>query len=91
MNNNSEFYIGMPIDLDDCDCSCGCSDTVCNGSDGNWQQPPCMIGRDFENWPLAMAYVPMQPWEKTYGPEEALQAGTVFPGLDLPFLGGMKR
>lgn len=83
MNDNSEFYIGMPIDLD----SCGCDDI----SDGNWQQPPCMAGQDFENWPLAMAYVPMQPWEETYSAEEALQIGTIFPGLDLPFLGGMKR
>lgn len=43
---------------------------------------------DFETWPLAMAYVPMQPWEQTYDPAGALKAGTLFPRLDLPFAGG---
>ncbi|MCI8631574.1 MAG: spore coat associated protein CotJA [Firmicutes bacterium] len=41
--------------------------------------------------PLAMAYVPMQGWEETYEPAEALMNGTVFPCLNLPFLGGAKR
>ncbi len=89
MNNSNEFYIGMPIDLDDCDCGCG--DAVHGDSNENRKRPPCMVGRDFENWPLSMAYVPMQPWEKPYSAKEALQAGTIFPGLDLPFLGGMRR
>lgn len=38
--------------------------------------------------PLAMAYVPMQRWYNTYEPAVALQRGTIFPELDLPFLGG---
>ena len=42
----------------------------------------------FEAWPLAMAYVPWQSFRETYEPEDALRAGTVFPELDLPFLGG---
>ena len=38
--------------------------------------------------PLAMAYVPMQGSVKpTYNPAEALSRGTLFPGLDLPFMG----
>ena len=41
--------------------------------------------------PLAMAYVPFQRWKTTYSLERALQAGTVFPELDLPFTGGMKK
>jgi len=36
-------------------------------------------------FPLAMAMVPVQPWETLYGPEKALTRGTVFPSLDLPF------
>jgi spore coat protein JB len=46
--------------------------------------------------PLAMAYVPMQQSAKpAYDPDEALERGTLFPGLDLPFMnmvnsGGMK-
>ena len=36
---------------------------------------------------LAMAYVPMQKWSKPYDPDAGLSRGTVFPELDLPFLG----
>ena len=38
--------------------------------------------------PLAMAYVPFQQWGETYGDDEALSKGTLFPELDLPFSGG---
>ena len=38
--------------------------------------------------PLAMAYVPMQQWERTYDLDVALDRGTIFPGLDQPFLEG---
>lgn len=34
---------------------------------------------------LAIASVPMQPWEELYSPEEALREGTAFPSLNLPF------
>lgn len=37
---------------------------------------------------LAMAYIPMQFYRDTYGIEEGFNAGTVFPELDKPFLGG---
>ncbi len=37
---------------------------------------------------LAMAYVPFQTWETPMMAEEALQAGTVFPSLVMPFLMG---
>ena len=37
--------------------------------------------------PLAIAYVPMQKSaEPAYEPNEALSRGTLFPGLDLPFM-----
>jgi len=37
--------------------------------------------------PLAAAYVPMQPKDSPqYTGEEALTRGTLFPGLDLPFM-----
>jgi spore coat protein JB len=37
--------------------------------------------------PLALAYVPMQQSAKpAYEPDEALSRGTMFPGLDLPFM-----
>ena len=41
--------------------------------------------------PLAMAYVPMQQWHHTYEPAEGWHRGTIFPELDLPFLGGGGR
>lgn len=34
---------------------------------------------------LAIATVPMQPWETPYEPEKALKQGTIFPCLDKPF------
>ncbi len=44
-------------------------------------------GRLPECAPLALAYVPMQQASTpAYEPSEALNRGTLFPGLDLPFL-----
>jgi hypothetical protein len=41
-----------------------------------------------KNTPLAMAYVPFQQWGETYGDDEALSRGTLFPELDPPFSKG---
>ena len=49
----------------------------------------CTSGLD--DLPLAMAYVPFQRWGKTYPLDKALERGTLFPDLDLPFKGGMKK
>ncbi len=40
-----------------------------------------------DSLPLAMAYVPMQKWADTYAPAAAIDRGTIFPELDLPFIG----
>lgn len=40
---------------------------------------------------LAITAVPMQKWRRTYSPEKALLAGTMFAELELPFLGGKKK
>jgi hypothetical protein len=40
-----------------------------------------------DNMPLAMAYVPWQQWKTVYDLNKALAIGTIFPELDLPFLG----
>lgn len=37
--------------------------------------------------PIAMAYVPWQHFHKSYEPQKALMAGTIFPELDKPFTG----
>ena len=34
-----------------------------------------------------MAYVPWQQFTRTYDPNRALRAGTIFPELDKPFTG----
>ena len=54
----------------------------------------CNINRScIDTLPLAMAYVPMQKWKNVYANDVALNRGTLFPELDLPFTGrgGMKH
>lgn len=85
--NKQEPYVGMPINLLELEeLPLGCpkdtsssalSDTSANASSKQKLQP--MV--------LAMAYVPWQRFEKTYNLNEALEIGTIFPELDLPFLG----
>lgn len=41
--------------------------------------------------PLAMAYVPMQRFERLHDLERAFDTGTLFVALDKPFLGGGAR
>ena len=40
---------------------------------------------------VAMAYVTFQQWCDVYSPEKALCQGTIFPVLDLPFMGVRQR
>lgn len=37
--------------------------------------------------PIGMAYVPFQQWEQPYDEAMALSRGTIFPSLDLPWIG----
>lgn len=39
---------------------------------------------------LAMMYVPFQRFERLYDAEKALERGTLFEELDLPFYGGKR-
>ena len=39
---------------------------------------------------LAMMYVPYQRFDNLYEPEKALERGTLFAELDLPFYGGKR-
>lgn len=50
---------------------CGCTATV---------------SENIDMFPIAMAYVPWQQWHDTYELCRGLQAGTIFPELDKPFL-----
>ena len=40
---------------------------------------------------LTMAFVDMQPIDTVYPTETAFCSGTLFPNIDKPFYGGMKR
>lgn len=42
---------------------------------------------DFENMPLAMAYVPWQKWQNICDAEKGFCNGTIFQDLNLPFYG----
>lgn len=62
----------------------------------NWQGGSAGKASGFDamylgSLPLASAYIPYQQWKTTYTLEGALQRGTIFPELDLPFEGGMRR
>jgi len=39
---------------------------------------------------IGICYVPMQEWEQIYDEDTAFSVGTLFPALNLPFLGGGK-
>lgn len=43
------------------------------------------------NWPIGMAYVPWQKMNQVYEPAQALRSGTLFPELEKPFYGCMRR
>lgn len=46
-----------------------------------------VTGKFPQSTPIGMMYVPFQKWEEPYDPELAHSRGTMFPSLDLPFLG----
>lgn len=57
-------------------------DTMENNGNANY---PCISENTDEV--LAMARVPMQKWCNVYDGTTALSRGTLFPSLDLPFIG----
>jgi hypothetical protein len=51
---------------------------------------PTSAAPDCENicdYPIAMAYVPMQTFQTTYDLTRGLEVGTIFPELHKPFCG----
>ena len=40
---------------------------------------------------LTMVFIDMQPLDSVYSPEAALCNGTLFPNINKPFMGGMRR
>lgn len=47
--------------------------------------PSIRTGIFEQQFPIGMGYIPWQMWRQTYPLEEALNRGTIFPELDLPF------
>ena len=64
---------------------------VQNGNMNNDMQMGNTLNDCAAGCPLAMAYVPWQSWETPYEDEVAFEVGTVFPSLNLPFLGGKRK
>lgn len=84
-------------DMGTCPCSgngqssrSGQSCPVCPGKSRSSRQEmgSCVAGTGVDplaGFPLAMAYVPNQPWEGIQEPEAALASGTLFTGLLFPW------
>lgn len=64
---------------------CGCRrDMGCNADSSKQKDAFCGM-------PIGIGYVPWQRWGDIYGPADALNAGTIFPALNLPFCGCVPR
>lgn len=69
-------------------CGCGCHENPAEYDRRDRDDSPCesCAGDDrMKHFVLAMAYVPMQEWEKLHDEETALLRGTLFQALDLPW------
>lgn len=55
------------------------SGSGCGNGNGGW---------GLKSYPLAMVYSPLQEFREVYEPDVALERGTMFAELDLPFEGG---
>ena len=64
---------------------------LCDGTMPNQSSTDRRTGWGLRNHPLAMVYSPYQEWRDAYTPEVALNRGTLFAELDLPFEGDKKR
>lgn len=70
------------------DCGCGCQENrECGCEREEEKECGCRRKDRLKGMPLAMAYVPWQDWGDLYCAHKALQVGTVFEELDMPFLG----
>ena len=51
------------------------------------EMPATPICPRSQDYPIAMAYVPVQTFQSTYDLHRALEVGTIFPELHKPFCG----
>ncbi len=69
-------------------CGCGGQARQEMAGGGESHNEPCIAGGGIPTLaglPLVMAYVPNQDWEGVMEPEEALEVGTLFSGLNFPW------
>lgn len=91
--NDEEPYVGMPLrGMRDYDYynSPKPGYKMPEGRKPEYTRPKCVesVCSAVDVCPLAMAYVPWQSWGEVYKPTDGFRRGTIFPELDLPFLGG---
>ena len=55
-----------------------------DGSTGNWG---CVSAGSYRDFPLAMVFTPNEGYGNLYSPAQALEHGTLFADLYLPFHG----
>ncbi len=64
----------------------------CRTTENNQDMECCCTLKTFpKEISVAMAYVPFQQWCDVYQCDKALCQGTIFPVLDLPFMGVRQR
>ena len=64
----------------------GCDTNTGGGENANAHECTCQDW-GLKGYPLASVYAPLQEFDELYGMETALDKGTVFIKLDLPFMG----
>ena len=67
--------------------ACGMENQTTNRTPCNPEGDDRGNGWGLYEYPLAMAYAPYQVWRSTYCEDNALEKGTLFSELDLPFEG----
>ena len=75
---------GYDIMFMDYDSGASCNKQDCTEKN-SWRKEKHSWG--LENYPLAMVYSPLQNFENTFDVDKALERGTIFCELDLPFKG----
>lgn len=61
---------------------------TCNCNQQERMTRPCrQSAYDLQGLPLGMAYVPWQHFDTVYELDKAINSGTIFPELYMPFVG----
>ena len=95
MNNRSNMGCGCNMNSRGGNCSygsCGMNEAEMERMMQQCEKDSAQRGCDaLYGMHLAMGYVPWQEWGRTYEPAEGIGCGTIFPELNLPFLGCVPR